>query len=199
MCKAKKKRKELQAPEYVRKEWESGDKNALAEMLQSANFNKDIFKIENRCSCLFWLFLRFCSSAARCVIHQSIFSKWPLSQEKFFDQLLVVVRRKKSFQLTVDEGWYSEADLQELGWSESDSYFSFYSSCTLGYDLFWHSCTPVCPSILFWWPLILRSMDGLRKKIKGAKAKCTALGETHCRPNIDYDSQFLWASRNLAL
>ncbi len=52
MRKHKTKRKELEAPEYVRKEWESGDKNAMADMLQSANFDKDIF--ENQCSCLFF-------------------------------------------------------------------------------------------------------------------------------------------------
>ena len=35
------KRKDLAAPEYVKKEWETGDRNALADLLQSVNFQKD--------------------------------------------------------------------------------------------------------------------------------------------------------------
>ena len=36
------KRKDLAAPEYVKKEWETGDRNALADLLQSVNFEKDL-------------------------------------------------------------------------------------------------------------------------------------------------------------
>lgn len=41
MLQPKSKRKELTPPDYVRKEWENGDKNALADLLQQCNFQKD--------------------------------------------------------------------------------------------------------------------------------------------------------------
>lgn len=45
-------------------------------------------------------------------------NKW---QEDFFSQLLIIIKRKKSYQLVVDEGWYSESELQELGWNQYGS------------------------------------------------------------------------------
>ena len=39
-------------------------------------------------------------------------------QDEFFSQVLVIVKRKKTYQLVIDEGWYSEGELEELGWSK---------------------------------------------------------------------------------
>lgn len=41
MLQPKSKRKELTPPDYVRKEWENGDKNGLADLLQQCNFQKE--------------------------------------------------------------------------------------------------------------------------------------------------------------
>ena len=41
MIKDKSVRKSLDAPEWLKQEWHSGDKNAIAELLVRSNFNKD--------------------------------------------------------------------------------------------------------------------------------------------------------------
>ena len=43
MVAPKSKRKELTCPDYVRKEWEDGNKNAMADLLQRVNWDKDPF------------------------------------------------------------------------------------------------------------------------------------------------------------
>ena len=43
MVAPKSRRKELTAPDFVRKEWEEGNKNAMADLLQRVNFEKDPF------------------------------------------------------------------------------------------------------------------------------------------------------------
>lgn len=45
MVAPKSRRKELTAPDFVRKEWEEGNKNAMADLLQRVNFEKDPFWI----------------------------------------------------------------------------------------------------------------------------------------------------------
>lgn len=42
------KRKELSAPEYVKNEWRQGDKNAMADLLQNVNFDRDLLD-QNLC------------------------------------------------------------------------------------------------------------------------------------------------------
>ena len=41
-----------------------------------------------------------------------------ISQEEWLNQLTIIVKKKQEIQLFVDEGWYSEDDLVELGWSK---------------------------------------------------------------------------------
>ena len=43
-------------------------------------------------------------------------------QETFINKITVAVSRKKTFKLTVDEGWYSEQELKDLGWSSCGPY-----------------------------------------------------------------------------
>lgn len=40
MIQTKTKRKDLQVPPFVREEWQNGNKTAMAQMLQTANFDK---------------------------------------------------------------------------------------------------------------------------------------------------------------
>jgi len=41
MCTPKTKRRELAPPAYVLEEWKKGDKNAMAQLLEKVNFDKD--------------------------------------------------------------------------------------------------------------------------------------------------------------
>lgn len=40
MCRSHSRRKELDVPEWLKKEWQSGDKGQIARQLQDANFNR---------------------------------------------------------------------------------------------------------------------------------------------------------------
>ena len=42
MCKPKTRRRDLEVPEWVRKEWSTGDKTKIASVLQEQNFDKAI-------------------------------------------------------------------------------------------------------------------------------------------------------------
>lgn len=44
------------------------------------------------------------------------FDAW-MFEEEFFNELLIIIKRKKTVQLVVDEGWHSEEELKQLGWS----------------------------------------------------------------------------------
>ena len=49
--------------------------------------------------------------------------------------MTIIVKKKQEIQLFVDEGWYSEEDLVELGWNKlfpqflSTTYLSFPNDC----------------------------------------------------------------------
>lgn len=79
MCKPKSKRTDLNVDAWVRKEWQTGNKNMLADLLTKANFCK----------------------------------------EEWLNQLTIIVKKKQEIQLFIDEGWYSEEDLVELGWNKA--------------------------------------------------------------------------------
>lgn len=49
---------------------------------------------------------------------QSLSISHIISQEEWLNQLTIIVKKKQEIQLFVDEGWYSEEDLVELGWSK---------------------------------------------------------------------------------
>lgn len=55
-------------------------------------------------------------------------------QEVFLSKLLISVKKQQKIELTQEQGWYSESELSELGWSQSDTYHltlfnHFYDSC----------------------------------------------------------------------
>ena len=40
-------------------------------------------------------------------------------QERFLNELHILVKKKQTFKLTVDQGWYSEQEMKdELGWAQ---------------------------------------------------------------------------------
>jgi hypothetical protein len=46
-------------------------------------------------------------------------------QEVFMNKLLICVKKKQKIELTKEEGWYSETELVELGWSKPGSQLSY--------------------------------------------------------------------------
>ncbi|CAE7293260.1 unnamed protein product [Symbiodinium necroappetens] len=83
MCKAKSKRKDLEAPAWLVNEWTTGNKSGIARVLQEENFDK----------------------------------------EKFFARMHVVITRKNSVKLLVEEQWCSRktsASYEEKHMQEKD-------------------------------------------------------------------------------
>ena len=45
-----------------------------------------------------------------------------LAQEVFLNKLLITVKKKQKIELTKEQGWHSEQELVELGWSKPGSH-----------------------------------------------------------------------------
>ena len=45
-------------------------------------------------------------------------------QETFLSKLLISVKKQQKIELTKEQGWYSESELSELGWSQSDTHIT---------------------------------------------------------------------------
>ena len=89
--KPKSKRKCDVAPEHVRKEWEHGNKNQLAELYVRENFDKV------------------------CV---SLGLSRP-GKEKFAERLELVISGRQKIKVTLEEGWYTEQEMKDdIGWKE---------------------------------------------------------------------------------
>ena len=112
-------------------------------------------------------------------------------QDRFINKLQVIVRKRQSVELIVDEGFYSEQEMKDdLGWTQTSPqisvhfiYMQFLNNTGCLLNFLGKPC----------WP---------RKRIDGAKARCEALGEAFCRPfiltslkiielNFDEDSTYL--------
>jgi hypothetical protein len=89
--------------------------------------------------------------------------------------------KKKTYTMTIDEGWHSEAELKELGWTTS-----------LSQGIILHTCPYpkhcVDGIVVYWKPNVFFTTISfhckIRAKITGAKTRCLALGDTHCRPTL---------------
>ncbi|CAL1127294.1 unnamed protein product [Cladocopium goreaui] len=80
MVKPHSRRRELDPPSWLVEEWRKGDKNSMADLYSSVNFDK----------------------------------------ERFLNELHILVKKKQTFKLTVDQGWFSEQEMKdELSWSQS--------------------------------------------------------------------------------
>ena len=60
----------------------------------------------------------------------------PFCQDAFINTLEKVVLKKRKYTITIDEGWYTEAELRnDLGWSQCLPYLQFRDprsyACTL--------------------------------------------------------------------
>ena len=47
-----------------------------------------------------------------------------VAQETFLSKLLISVKKQQKIELTKEQGWYSESELSELGWSQSDTHIT---------------------------------------------------------------------------
>ena len=207
MRQPKSRRKDLVAPAYVVEEWKNGDKNALASVLEQVNWDKDrhlsqghVGLHDHQHSTSIYIFqnIWWDTNPGFYTFWQTLDFIGQTFQDAFFSEVLTIVKRKKTYQLVIDEGWYSESELEELGWSKSLSQIMSFKtkkiiavSCLL---LFWFQLN-LCVHA---WSLILKNINRLcqtmhpRNKIEGAKTKCLALGSTHTRQHAEtFTSAFL--------
>ena len=173
MCKVKATRVDKNVPEWVQKEWRTGDKNALADLFVQTNFQKEHYP-----------FHVIATSLMLSVFYlASLF--FMLGQEDFLNRLQTIVRKRQSIKLTIDEGFYSESEMkEELGWGQQDPQVYFPSALPAPTIAQMHAHTP---STHVAWACFSSGLhDNIlimapRKKIDGAKARCLALGKEFYR------------------
>ena len=113
LVKVKGTKKSLNVPQWVRDEWATGSKDELADLFARENFNKDsLINV--------WFILSHCfksQMASNVPKPASIFFHL---QDAFINNFQIMVTKRQSFKLTVDEGWYSESEMRdELSWNAS--------------------------------------------------------------------------------
>lgn len=113
LCAAKRKRKDLEVPEWVRDEFAARNKNDLADLLMDCNWDK---ARSNHVQRLFYSTFCMYSHDLKFVSH--IFPSIPMLQNAFLLQLEIVVKKKASVKVTRDWQWVSEKEMRDdLGWS----------------------------------------------------------------------------------
>ena len=160
MCTPKMRRKDLEAPDYVKTEWKNnGNKNLMADILQRVNWDKDckLYLVEswnvswcqNRCfeHCLHWMFTGRMRSATR-------FSSLSKKRRPSNSPLMRVGTARR-----ISKSWAGTSAILKL-------YFNYVSIRTYESQAQDHKLEIIV----------------LRKKIDGAKQRCLALGDTHARP-----------------
>lgn len=107
--KPKSKRKDREAPEWLKKEWAEGSKNNIADLFSHVNFDQESVVLVS-------------------VLHPAVpirakntgftlLSLCVCVQAEFLNRLKVSVLKKQLVELTIDEGWYSESEMRgDLGW-----------------------------------------------------------------------------------
>jgi hypothetical protein len=182
--KPKTKRSHREAPEVVKTQWNTGNKNDIADMLAKCNFDKDLSQtwwnswlltlcmynsIRPSCSVKFQVYF-LCLNAC--------------GQDKFVNELTVVVSRKQKVKMLINEGWHTEEEMRtELHWNkllafintelEHMTYIYIYSC-----QFRWHNT-----------PTSKLSNPTPRARIDGAKSRCQSLGPSHYRPCV-FSPQF---------
>ena len=104
-----KKKTAYNVPDWVKEQWKTRDQNFMAQLLMDANWSKDRIYI---------LVLPF-PYVFKCVFDSYILRIANLStQEKFIDQLELVVKKKNTQKVWVDEQWLTEKEMKDdLKWS----------------------------------------------------------------------------------
>ena len=99
-------------------------------------------------------------------------------QETFMNKLMISVKKKQKIELTKEQGWYSVAELEELGWSKQGTqctmWTTYHDRCMFSHVL------SVVPAQTY----EIKPTNPPRTKIEGAQTKCKALGESHFRQGL---------------
>lgn len=168
MMKTKTKRRGMNVPDWRKQEWETGNRNMIAQLLCDSNFNKDIVEFLNEST----TFLIAKNNSILC------FKEVLCMQEVFMNSWQTIVKKKKKIALKVEEGWYSEAELRdEVGWSTFLPHlvFFFRKMCFHLHAQTNERVFPLHPSFSPGFIVYLR------EKINGAKKYCMTLAATHVR------------------
>ena len=96
------------APEIVVREWQSGNKNAIADLMCKSNFSED-----RRVQLIFFV----CSDLLLIPpynprVNDPIFPSKHHTQETFVAELTILVKKQQKVKLTVNEGWFSEEEMR---------------------------------------------------------------------------------------
>lgn len=117
--KPKTKRSHREAPEVVKTQWNTGNKNDIADMLAKCNFDKDL----SQTWWTSWL-LTLCmynSIRPSCSVKFQVYFLClnACGQDKFVNELTVVVSRKQKVKMLINEGWHTEEEMRtELHWNK---------------------------------------------------------------------------------
>ena len=109
----KKKRMDREAPDVVKEQWAKGNKSILADLFSKVNFDQD------------WLLYRL--NTEHVILRRNVWYMCfiigcvanPQSQDNFVNELKILVSKKQLVEMTIEEGWYSEAELKTVfKWSQ---------------------------------------------------------------------------------
>ena len=117
MVAPKKKRRDLEAPQFLKDQWQGGKgvRDNLAELLKRVNFDKDCTSLDLRLQSQFALSDLFEIGFS--------FSNSFANQDVFLKKVEISVRKDKVIEVTISEGWYSEQEMsQDLKWSAWGTY-----------------------------------------------------------------------------
>ena len=106
MVAIKKKRKDLDVPQWVRDEFQKNNKNDMADLLMHCNWDKARNPI------------LFFSCLTEDILKRQMLCTNLRPQDKFVAELEIVVKKKSSIKITRDMQWMSEKEMKDdLGWS----------------------------------------------------------------------------------
>ena len=117
------------------------------------------------------------SNPSSCSVKFDFFLMSCMWQDKFVNELTVVVSRKQKVKMLINEGWHTEEEMRtELHWSKLLAYiFRTYSYYNLLYIC--HFRWPYTPTSKF-------NSPTPKARIDGAKSRCKSLGPSHYRPGV---------------
>lgn len=113
LVKVKDTRKSMNCPQWLRDEWEKGNKDQMAQLFVAENFNKDILRFAFT-EVRLYVFLFSPRSLFNQTLHRARL------QESFMSKMQTIVSKRSSMKVVQDCAWYSEQEMKdELKWSAS--------------------------------------------------------------------------------
>ena len=109
------KKAHLNVPDFVKAEWKSRDQNSMAQILMDSNWDKAgvRLKLMHEKKINIFEFAPFLFN-----IYIYIYKHWLLDQDAFVARVEVIIHKKKTLKLRVEEQWLCEKDMKtDLKWS----------------------------------------------------------------------------------